>query len=62
MKSTTLGVVGCALCVFILLFVAGAGYANGIHWFSNAAPISCQEDMSCWDCATMGNKRCGIKR
>lgn len=22
-------------------------------------PISCQEDMACWDCTTMGNKECG---
>lgn len=22
-------------------------------------PDPCMEDMKCWDCATMGNKRCG---
>lgn len=22
--------------------------------------LECQEDMSCWDCSTMGNKICGV--
>lgn len=26
---------------------------------TSEAPIRCEEDMPCWDCATMGNKQCG---
>lgn len=32
-------------------------------WVAKSAttgtPNPCREDMKCWDCATMGNKRCG---
>lgn len=24
--------------------------------------ITCQEDMPCWDCSTMGNRECGPNR
>ena len=37
----------------------------GTVWFGLAylavplVGVSCQEDMACWDCYTMGNKICG---
>jgi len=61
MNAVRIGIAS-GLCIFILFVMAGDSFQNGIDWFSNAAPISCQEDMACWDCETMGNKRCGIKR
>jgi FkbM family methyltransferase len=43
--------------------LADLGYK--LHYFSDfdaaaeVIPITCQEDMACWDCTTMGNGRCG---
>lgn len=29
------------------------------NWLADAPVQSCQEDMTCWDCETMGNLICG---
>jgi len=47
------------ILALVVLSIPGAGFSNGVHWFSNATPIRCTEDMSCWNCKTMGNRRCG---
>lgn len=30
-----------------------------LMWAAQVEP-RCTEDMSCWDCSTMGNKICGV--
>jgi hypothetical protein len=46
----TLMVTGCA---------AGSTGTNGQSTTEGVAHPVCQEDEACWDCTTMGNKRCG---
>jgi hypothetical protein len=45
---------------------AYANHNNGSGGIKHVptAPVSypCEEDEDCWDCHTMGNKICGVKR
>lgn len=43
-----------ALAVVILAAAVGIGVAH-----HPSKSVRCTEDMSCWDCRTMGNRICG---
>lgn len=49
-----------ALIVVLLIFCAGfgTGYWSGEHNYEKDHAV-CTEDMSCWNCTTMGNHVCG---
>jgi len=46
----------CAAAALLLVPLIGNAidHEQRVH-----APITCQEDMPCWDCRTMGNRICG---
>lgn len=48
----------------IALFLAvlalfSSGWSMTIPQFHHRPAPVCYEDMSCWDCSTMGNRKCG---
>lgn len=46
-------------CIFtVVLLVLGMGACRG-NFPPSGQPQVCQEDMSCWNCQTMGNHVCG---
>jgi hypothetical protein len=41
----------------LLVLVGADAYS---HTHQSRAPVTCQEDEPCWNCATMGNRVCGV--
>lgn len=49
------------LALLIVLTLGSCGVLATYHPEADTTPppTTCQEDMPCWDCATMGNRICG---
>jgi hypothetical protein len=43
----------------LLVLVGADAYAHS-HARLTLVPVTCQEDEPCWNCATMGNRVCGV--
>ena len=70
MRLTPLGTLVVTILSIVALYAfLGAAYIigqNNVEHRKDFGPhlippvsITCQEDMPCWDCTTMGNQKCG---
>lgn len=54
-----------ALAVAVAATLAGAALvwtvAHLAGWEAHGGPVACHEDEPCFDCAAMGNGRCGAR-
>lgn len=61
----TMRFVFACLLIYFGCWIYWTGYHAGVKsvkvedTIPYAIPTTCQEDMPCWDCKTMGNKVCG---
>lgn len=47
------------MIVILALGAAAFGFATGGWSQDHDKAVHCYEDQPCWDCHTMGNRRCG---
>jgi hypothetical protein len=50
------------LAVIVAAFAVGGCRPAPVIRIGHAIHVTCQEDMPCWDCHTMGNRVCGPGR